>query len=116
MRNVVQKNALMTDRLKSLLALLDETPNDGFLLFAIAKEYEGNGELENALSHYEKLRSVDQEYVGLYFHLAHLYAELDKPEKAMQIYDKGIEIAELLKDTHALSELKGARMNLELEL
>ena len=103
-------------RLESLKNLLVEEPNDGFLLFAIAKEYESSGLLEEALIHYEKLRKVDPQYVGLYYHLAALYQELDELEKAILIYDVGIEIATSLHDLHALSELKGARMNLEMEM
>ncbi|GLR15703.1 tetratricopeptide repeat protein [Portibacter lacus] len=106
----------MDSRLKSLLNLLKDSPNDGFLLFAIAKEYEGQEDFENALSYYEKLRSIDQDYVGLYFHLGALYAELDDSDKAMEVYDQGIEIAIKIKDQHALSELKGSKMNLELGL
>ena len=106
----------MDSRLKSLLNLLKDSPNDGFLLFAIAKEYEGQEDFENALSYYEKLRSADPDYVGLYFHLGALYAELEEAEKAMDIYEKGIEVAIKINDHHALSELKGSKMNLELGL
>lgn len=103
-------------RLKSLLALLEDDENDGFLLFAVAKEYEKNEHLEKALEYYEKLRSVDPAYVGLYYHLGALYHEIDESEKALEIYEKGIEFATKLNDLHALSELKGAKMNLEIEM
>ena len=105
-----------TVRLESLKNLLAEEPNDGFLLFAVAKEYESSGSLDEALIHYEKLRSVNPDYVGLYYHLAALYQEMDELEKALIIYDTGIEIATGLHDLHALSELKGAKMNLEMEM
>ena len=103
-------------RLESLKNLLVQDPNDGFLLFAIAKEYESIGQLDQALNHYEKLRTVDPDYVGLYYHLAALYQEMEDLNKALLIYDKGIEIAKALHDLHALSELKGAKMNLEMEM
>lgn len=106
----------MSERLESLLDLMKESPKDGFLLFAVAKEYEGSGELDKAIEYYERLRTIDHEYVGLYYHLAALYAELEMEDKALTIYDKGIEIAERMHDLHALSELKGAKFNLELEL
>ncbi|WP_235296114.1 tetratricopeptide repeat protein [Portibacter marinus] len=106
----------MTERLETLLNHIEDSPNDGFLLFAIAKEYENIGEAEKALEYYEKLRIDDPKYVGLYYHLAGLYAELDMTEEALAIYEKGIQVAEDLKDLHALSELKGAKLNLELEL
>lgn len=106
----------MSARLESLMALLEEDKNDGFLLFAIAKEYESANDIEKALEYYEHLRSIDPEYVGLYYHLGGLYSEIEESEKAMNIYTKGIEIASRMHDLHALSELKGAKMNLELEM
>jgi len=113
---IVVKKSNMSARLDSLLDLLNEDPDDGFLLFAVAKEYEGTDNIEKALEYYEVLRSKDPEYVGLYYHLGGLYAELEENEKAMNVYDKGIEVATTMHDFHALSELKGAKMNLELEM
>lgn len=106
----------MSARLDSLMELLQDNPNDGFVLFALAKEYEGMEEISHALEYYEKLRAIDPEYVGLYYHLGGLYAEIEEHEKALNIYKKGIEVATTLHDLHALSELKGAKMNLELEM
>lgn len=103
-------------RLSNLLDLLNQQPNDGFLLFAIAKEYENLQDIPNALKYYEHLRKNDPEYVGLYYHLADLYKEMEDFEKAIHVFDQGIAIAEKIKDLHALSELKSAKMNLELEM
>ena len=64
----------------------------------------------------EKIRKADPGYVGMYFHLAGLYAEMEDFDKAMKIYEEGIQIAKSQKDHHALSELQGAKMNLELEM
>jgi tetratricopeptide (TPR) repeat protein len=113
---IVVKKSNMSARLDSLKELLQDDPNDGFVLFAVAKEYEGMDDLEHALEFYERLRTVDPEYVGLYYHLGALYAEIEEPEKAMNVYKKGIEVATTMHDLHALSELKGAKMNLELEM
>jgi len=37
-------------------------------------------------------------------------------KKALNIYEEGIIVARQLNDTHALSELKNAKMNLEIEM
>lgn len=60
--------------------------------------------------------AIDPDYVGTYYHLGKLYEEIEEGEKALEIYQKGIEIAKKIKDQHALSELMGAKMNLEMEL
>ena len=38
-------------RLKQLLSYLEATPKDSFLLFAVAKEYEGQNQLDLSLIH-----------------------------------------------------------------
>lgn len=106
----------MSDRLKQLQGFLESQPDDSFILFAIAKEYEGMEQYEKAEEHYRYLKSVDPDYVGLYYHLGQLQEELDKADDAMLTYNEGIEIAKKLKDQHALSELQGVKVNLEMEL
>ncbi len=102
-------------RLQQLLSLLDQSPKDSFVRFAIAKEYESEGNPGKALEFYTELLDDDPDYVGAYFHLARLQAEQKDNEAAFKTYDKGIEVAKRLSDHHALSELMSARSNLEME-
>ena len=106
----------MSDRLELLKKMLSEDPNDSFLLFAVAKEYESLAKLDLAIQHYEQLRSHDPDYVGLYYHLGAAYHEKENKDKALEIYKEGIQIAQAIKDQHALSELKGVLLNLEMDL
>ncbi len=103
----------MSNRLQSLQQLLKSTPDDSFLLFAIAKEYEKLQNDEEALGHYLKLLERDPDYVGAYYHLGKLYERLDQLEKALDTYSTGMLAAQKAGDQHALSELAGAKLNLE---
>jgi len=103
-----------TPRLLQLQELLKESPSDSFLLFAIAKEYEGLDKLESALSNYLLLKKHDPKYTGLYYHLGKLHELLDEEEQAMVIYQEGIDHCIAVGDQHALNELKGAKVNLEM--
>ena len=103
------------DRLEHLKSMLEEQPNDSFIIFAIAKEYEKSGDLDMAISSFEKLVKLDKSYVGTYYHLAYLYAETDQLDRAIACYNDGIEVAKKLSDFHALSELVNAKKNLEIE-
>jgi len=103
----------MTSRMQKLKALLEENPRDAFLLFAIAKEYESSGDEANALDKYRQLELLDPAYVGLYYHLGKLLEKMDRPEEAMEAYDKGLEVAKAAGDRHAWSELSSARMNMD---
>ena len=105
-----------TIRIERLKSLIVDNPNDTLALFALAKEYEKVGELENSVQLFEKLLVADEKYVGAYYHLAKVYEQLDEVKKALNIYERGILEAQKLQDLHALSELKNAKMNLELEL
>ena len=104
------------NRLQSLLTMYDENKPDSFVLFAIAKEYEYLENMQEAIQKYEDLKTLDPNYVGLYYHLAKAYEGKDMPEKAIKIYEEGIQVAKKQADFHALSELNNAKTNLEMEM
>ena len=106
----------MSDRLTKLQAFLDETPDDSFLIFAVAKEYEKMDDLERAAKHYDKIILNDPKYVGVYYHRAKLYESLSDPQNAIKTYKAGLEIAKKAHDFHAASELNSALMNLEIDI
>lgn len=99
-------------RLQQLLHLLAESPDDGFLLFALAKEHEKLGEPEKALDRFLELRQKQPTYVGLYYHLGKLYEKRQEPQSAWEVYSAGMDIARRVGDQHAFSELAGARLAL----
>ena len=105
-----------TKRLEQLKNMLQSSPTDSFLLFAIAKEQEKLEEDKEALKYYNILIQNDPQYVGVYYHLAKLYEKQEVFAQALEIYTKGIQIARQLGDQHALAELSSAKLNLEMEL
>lgn len=107
---------MKTNRIDTLMSFLEEDPNDSFVRFALAKEYEKVGILKKALDTYRELVDSDPDYVGTYYHLAALYVELKQIKDAIETYDIGMEVAKKAADFHALSELHTARTNLEIEL
>ncbi|MDX1910675.1 MAG: tetratricopeptide repeat protein [Saprospiraceae bacterium] len=103
----------MTNRLQYLSQLLESSPNDTFVLFALAKEHENTGADEQALAFYRRLEATDSDYVGLYYHLGKLLERLKNPDEAIKTYKKGIETSRRLQDRHAMSELQGALLEFE---
>ena len=103
----------MINRLEYLQTLLKESPNDSFVLFALAKEYEGQHAHNEAFEHYLKLKIVNPDYVGLYYHLGKLYEQSEDFPSAIEVYKEGIQISQKIKDQHAFSELREALFNLE---
>ncbi len=103
---------MSSQRLEQLLNFYQDSPEDGFILFALAKEYEGLGQSDEALQHYLKLQQIDPNYIGLYYHLGKLYEKFNEPKKAWDTYTDGLNRAKNVGDQHAASELAGARLNL----
>lgn len=103
------------NRLEMLLELRNSQPEDTFTLFALAKEYEKGGHIDQALAYYLELKSADPGYVGLYYHLGKLYELKQMYENAIVIYREGMAAARKAGDMHALGELNGARMQIDDE-
>ena len=102
-------------RIQQLEALIAQQPNESFLFFALAKEFEKLGEYDKAIAHYESIIHKNPEYIGAYYHLGKAYELVEQPEKALAIYQQGMRIAEKIQDLHSLAELKNANTNLELD-
>lgn len=104
------------NRLDQLLDFYKNNPDDSFILFAVAKEYENIERWDKALQFYLNLKNKDPDYIGLYYHLAKLYEKINETQLALQTYNEGLDLGQRLKDFHAVSELNNAKMNLEIEL
>ncbi|NJK83974.1 MAG: tetratricopeptide repeat-containing protein [Saprospiraceae bacterium] len=104
---------MISERLKKLFVFLEDSPNDPFLLFAIAKEYEALNEPAASLKHYELLVNEHEDYVGTYYHLGKFYEKLNQLDKALDTYRQGMTVAKQQGDKHAWSELAAAKMELE---
>lgn len=103
----------MINRFQYLQQLLQASPNDTFVLFAMAKEYEKQGDTSNALTFYQRLQAADPNYTGMYYHLGKLFESTGDYPKAIQTYKAGIAVCRNAGDRHAESELSGALLNLE---
>lgn len=106
----------MSKRLEQLKVHASERPNDAFTLFALAKEYQKTEDYKQSLLYYREIVKIQPDYVGTYYHLGKLLEQEEQEEEALEIYKKGMEIAQKIQDLHALAELKNAHLNLEIEM
>jgi Tfp pilus assembly protein PilF len=100
-------------RLQQIEGMLREDPNDPFLNYALALEYAKINEVEKAIVLIETILNKDENYLGAYYKLGKYYEETLQTEKAVAIYQKGIEIAEKQKNKKAQGELNEALQMLE---
>lgn len=99
---------MQNTRLDKLLHFLEAEPNDTFILYALATEYNAINDTKNAFYYYLKLINEHPDYVGTYYHLGKLYQKEAQVEEAIAIYQKGMLVAKAKKDMHSFSELQGA--------
>ena len=102
----------MSTRLQQLFSFLESNPDDAFLIFAVAKEFEGMGQRDQAISYYKRLIEEQPNYVGTYYHLGKLYEKISDEPQAFATYERGIVAARNVNDMHALAELQNAKMEL----
>jgi tetratricopeptide (TPR) repeat protein len=103
-------------RMQTLIRLIEIDNNDLFSRYALALEYVSSLDKQNALFHFLFLLNNHPEYIPTYYQLAKLYEQLNDTDAAIATYQKGIAIAQKAKDLHALSELRSALQELEMEL
>ena len=105
-----------SDRLKQLETFLAGSPNDAFILFAIAKEHEGLENTAEAIQFYRQLEKEHKDYVGTYYHLGKIMEKTEGIDAAIKVYKDGMAVAKAQGDKHALSELAGARMEIDEDM
>ena len=93
-------------RLDSLLKFLEQEPDDVFTHYAVALEYAGMKDYKKAIKKLEEVINRDPNYVAAYQQLGRLQAQTDHEDDALRTFEKGIQVASLLGDTHAVKEMK----------
>jgi Tfp pilus assembly protein PilF len=106
---------IMESRVEKLKEFLKEQSNDSFLKYALALEYVRLNEDNTARDCFLKLIKEDEDYVASYYQLGKLYESQKEVEKALDIYKRGIFIAQKMKNTKTILELKEA-YNMLLEI
>lgn len=107
---------MKSDRLQQLFQFLEQAPDDAFTLYSIAYEYLQQGKLEQAMDYFTRLRIADPDYVGLYYHLGKTYEQMDRYDRALEVYEDGIAVAKQQHDLHAYQELQRAKQQAMDEL
>ncbi len=102
-----------SNRMKSLLEMLEKEPNDSFLNYALALEFHKQGDLQKATLLIQNVLSNDENYLGAYLQLGQLYEESGFPAKALQVYENGCAIAKQQNNRKTLGELNEAITLLE---
>lgn len=95
-------------KIQQILNFLEKEPNDCFLLHALALEHLKLDNVQEAQNLFTKVINIDPLYVGTYYHLGRTWEILQQNDKAIEVYEEGIKMAQQKGDKHALNELRSA--------
>lgn len=104
------------DRIEQLLHFLEQSKEDAFLIHALALEYAKLEKYSEAQHYFEKNATINPSYIATYFHLGKTCEKLKTYEKAIQAYDKGLEITKTAGDQKTYNEIFLAKDFLEDEM
>ena len=98
---------MTTDRLEQLIKFHEEDPGDPFTLYGLALEYQKTDRLKSDRC-FDTLLNKFPDYLPTYYHAAKLKSEFGHTDAAADIYKRGMELAQKLRDDSTLRELKSA--------
>ena len=96
------------DRIAQLKQFIAQAPDEAFPRYALALEYKGKGEAEQAAQELQELLRRAPDYLAAYLQLGMLLQTLNRAEEARETFVRGQELARRKGDTHTLSELTQA--------
>ncbi|MCC7431591.1 tetratricopeptide repeat protein [bacterium] len=105
----------MPNKIDLLKEFLEQDSNDSFSRYALALELVKIGEFEKAVSEFKTIELKDENYVATYYHLGKTLERLRRKEEAVEVYKKGVKIAQKLNDRHSESELRDAFLNATMD-
>jgi predicted Zn-dependent protease len=98
----------MNKRLVMLESMTANGKADAFAWYGLGMEYRRAGRISDALSTFEKLRSLHPEYLPMYLMAGQTLLEGQRLDEARAWLEAGIAVARSQNATHALGELESA--------
>jgi predicted Zn-dependent protease len=95
----------MSSRREKIEAMLKEEPEDQFLRYSLACEYDNEDRSDESLGLLRSLMSDQPRHVHSFLRGAQLLVKLDKIEEARAALREGIEIARQQGELHAAGEM-----------
>jgi len=96
-----------------LSEILSQNPNDAFARYGLAMEYSKAGEVERALSEFNRLLSAHPDYTAGYFMAGQTLVQAGRTEEAKKMLAEGIASAQRTGNEHARAEMEALQTELE---
>ena len=95
----------MSSRREKIEAMLKEEPEDQFLRYSLACEYDNEDRTEESLALFQGLIADQTPHVHAFFRGAQLLVKLDRIAEARALLRDGIEAARQQNELHAAGEM-----------
>lgn len=103
-----------TERIDSLLQLIQDDPSDPFLKYALALEYATDIQyVAKAIDLLKQLRASHPDYLPLYYQLGTLLKNVGELKEALKIVQQGMQLALDQQKPHVFRELDILKEDLE---
>lgn len=102
-----------TSRMEKLRQMLEKSPGDTFLLYAVALEYRKSGDVKSALEYLDKVIMHDWGYCYAYHQKGQILESAGQIDAAREAYRQGIDAAGRKGDEHARQEIVAALAMIE---
>ena len=83
----------MQNRIEVFKQMIEADPSNTMVLFGLANEYQKTGDWQNTIATLEDYLSKSDDEGNAYGMLAKAYEKTGEREKAMETYQKGIEVS-----------------------
>lgn len=93
-------------RMVKIQQMLNHSPDDLFLMYALGMEYIGHSDLIAAAIQFRKVLEKDHTYVPAYYQLGLILQEQGHANDAQEIIAKGLNEAIEKSDTRTINEFK----------
>lgn len=95
-----------TNRIAEIIKMLEESPEDTFLHYALALEYIVLGEIKRGMELLENIRTSTPDYLAVYMKLGKMYHAIQDIPKAIEVIEEGLIVARKKQDFKTLNELE----------
>jgi|ERR1700722_143102 len=104
--------ATKTDRIQKIRTMLEKTPNDAFLLYALGMEHK-EIDVAQALQLFHQVIQIDPDHGYAYYQLGQTHELAGEKDAAATAYQNGMSAARRRGDNHAAQEIAAALEMLE---
>src|SRR6476619_1863091 len=99
-------------RIDKLKEYMETSGVDSLLQHALALEYIKKGNDLEAKNLFNSILKREPTYIGSYYHLGKVLERLGDTDKAVRVYEKGMEMAKQAGDNHSFNELQAVHEEL----